>query len=241
MAFQNLLGCDVCSLVKSHRTRHDLERRDVSGVTQIGTDPKIRPSFASPMYTIRYFYLNDVKLVSNELGALHLTSVRGNDNRKQSVRRATGVLCSLQLGNFAPTNSPSAAERGAGHEARKSLGQFELSSPADSICKSCQPVRFPCPKAPMMSPVVSYHYPCPDGVFAALAAHLKFEETGAHPVWLPNTVYSPRQLQDLRLQVKRRCIHQMLPIQQHCSCLAGNADAVYAGLCRACWLCESCC
>lgn len=54
----------------------------------------------------------------------------------------------------------------------------------------------------MMSPVVSYHYPCPDGVFAALAAHLKFVETGAHPVWIPNTVYSPRQLQDLHLQVK---------------------------------------
>lgn len=52
----------------------------------------------------------------------------------------------------------------------------------------------------MTVPVISYHYPCPDGVFAALAAHLRFAELGVTPVWIPNTVYSPRRLQDLHLQ-----------------------------------------
>ena len=53
----------------------------------------------------------------------------------------------------------------------------------------------------MTPPVVSYHYPCPDGIFAALAAHLKFTETEVKPIWAPNTVYTPRQLKDLHLQV----------------------------------------
>lgn len=55
----------------------------------------------------------------------------------------------------------------------------------------------------MIAPVISYHYPCPDGVFAALAAHLRFAELGVTPVWVPNTVYSPRRLQDLHIQVDR--------------------------------------
>lgn len=49
---------------------------------------------------------------------------------------------------------------------------------------------------------ISYHYPCPDGIFAALAAHLGLQQTNSTPVtWLPNTVYQPRQLQDLPLKV----------------------------------------
>ena len=55
--------------------------------------------------------------------------------------------------------------------------------------------------ARMLPVVVSYHYPCPDGVFAALAAHLSFAETGVKPVWVPNTVYKPRTLESLGLQV----------------------------------------
>uniref|UniRef100_A0A0A9DZ58 DHHA1 domain-containing protein n=1 Tax=Arundo donax TaxID=35708 RepID=A0A0A9DZ58_ARUDO len=38
---------------------------------------------------------------------------------------------------------------------------------------------------------VLYHYPCPDGAFAALAAHL-YLSAAAHPVrFFPNTVYDP--------------------------------------------------
>jgi hypothetical protein len=38
---------------------------------------------------------------------------------------------------------------------------------------------------------VLYHYPCPDGAFAALAAHLYFS-AAARPVrFFPNTVYDP--------------------------------------------------
>ena len=50
--------------------------------------------------------------------------------------------------------------------------------------------------------VISYHYPCPDGVFAALAAHLSFCESQKKVVWVPNTVYSPKELGDLQLQVQ---------------------------------------
>ena len=50
--------------------------------------------------------------------------------------------------------------------------------------------------------LVSYHYPCPDGVFAALAAHLAFAKTAETVAWIPNTVYAPRKLDDLKLQVQ---------------------------------------
>ncbi|KAK9106496.1 hypothetical protein Syun_022507 [Stephania yunnanensis] len=46
---------------------------------------------------------------------------------------------------------------------------------------------------------VLYHYPCPDGAFAALAAHLYFSAI-AHPVlFFPNTVYRPFKVDDLPL------------------------------------------
>ena len=50
-------------------------------------------------------------------------------------------------------------------------------------------------------PLISYHYPCPDGVFAALAAYLSFSSTAQKVVWVPNAVYAPKQLDDLQLQV----------------------------------------
>lgn len=50
-------------------------------------------------------------------------------------------------------------------------------------------------------PLISYHYPCPDGVFAALAAHLSFSSAAQKVVWVPNAVYEPKQLDDLQLQV----------------------------------------
>lgn len=38
---------------------------------------------------------------------------------------------------------------------------------------------------------VLYHYPCPDGAFAALAAHLYFSSTSLPVLYFPNTVYDP--------------------------------------------------
>lgn len=38
---------------------------------------------------------------------------------------------------------------------------------------------------------VLYHYPCPDGAFAALAAHLYFSATSQPVLFFPNTVYDP--------------------------------------------------
>ncbi|KNA25806.1 hypothetical protein SOVF_003090 [Spinacia oleracea] len=47
---------------------------------------------------------------------------------------------------------------------------------------------------------VLYHYPCPDGTFAALAAHLYFSATSSPVVFFPNTVYSPIKADQLPLQ-----------------------------------------
>ncbi|KAK7380128.1 hypothetical protein VNO78_32557 [Psophocarpus tetragonolobus] len=50
------------------------------------------------------------------------------------------------------------------------------------------------------SPAILYHYPCPDGVFAALAAHLYFKATSLlSPLFFPNTVYNPLSAEDLPL------------------------------------------
>ena len=49
--------------------------------------------------------------------------------------------------------------------------------------------------------VVMYHYPCPDGVFAALAAHLHFRDSGSDVRWVPNRVYAPETVASLALQV----------------------------------------
>lgn len=49
---------------------------------------------------------------------------------------------------------------------------------------------------------VLYHYPCPDGAFAALAAHLYFSSLSSPPpplFFFPNTVYSPLTPRDLPL------------------------------------------
>ncbi|XP_010247710.1 PREDICTED: uncharacterized protein LOC104590602 isoform X2 [Nelumbo nucifera] len=46
---------------------------------------------------------------------------------------------------------------------------------------------------------VLYHYPCPDGAFAALAAHLFFSVTSTPAVFFPNTVYDPIRVEDLPL------------------------------------------
>lgn len=47
------------------------------------------------------------------------------------------------------------------------------------------------------SSAVLYHYPCPDGVFAALAAHCYHKSRGLKVKFIPNTVYSPKRVEDL--------------------------------------------
>ncbi|GMY24643.1 hypothetical protein FCV25MIE_19885 [Fagus crenata] len=46
---------------------------------------------------------------------------------------------------------------------------------------------------------ILYHYPCPDGAFAALAAHLYFSATSLPALFFPNTVYNPITTQQLPL------------------------------------------
>ncbi|KAG6584443.1 hypothetical protein SDJN02_19000 [Cucurbita argyrosperma subsp. argyrosperma] len=46
---------------------------------------------------------------------------------------------------------------------------------------------------------VLYHYPCPDGAFAALAAHLYFSAASLPPLFFPNTVYNPLRTDQLPL------------------------------------------
>ncbi|XP_010069495.2 uncharacterized protein LOC104456412 [Eucalyptus grandis] len=41
------------------------------------------------------------------------------------------------------------------------------------------------------SAAVLYHYPCPDGAFAALAAHVYFSAASLPALFFPNTVYAP--------------------------------------------------
>ncbi|KAK9115742.1 hypothetical protein Sjap_014689 [Stephania japonica] len=46
---------------------------------------------------------------------------------------------------------------------------------------------------------VLYHFPCPDGAFAALAAHLYFSAIAQPALFFPNTVYQPLKVDDLPL------------------------------------------
>lgn len=46
---------------------------------------------------------------------------------------------------------------------------------------------------------VLYHYPCPDGAFAALAAHLYFSAASLPVAFFPNTVYDPISIDSLPL------------------------------------------
>ncbi|KAL1823609.1 hypothetical protein DCAR_0311542 [Daucus carota subsp. sativus] len=51
----------------------------------------------------------------------------------------------------------------------------------------------------MKKSAVLYHYPCPDGAFAALAAHLYFSATSMPTFFFPNTVYTPLRVEELPL------------------------------------------
>ena len=61
--------------------------------------------------------------------------------------------------------------------------------------------------------LVLYHYPCPDGGFAALAAALHFQQIGQERVlFVPNRVYDPCTVSKLDLQVSWH--RSALPILQ---------------------------
>lgn len=50
--------------------------------------------------------------------------------------------------------------------------------------------------------IISYHYPCPDGIFAALAARQHFKQTGVTDVeYYPNKVFAPVKAEDMGLRV----------------------------------------
>ncbi|KAH6770520.1 DHHA1 domain protein [Perilla frutescens var. hirtella] len=55
--------------------------------------------------------------------------------------------------------------------------------------------------AAVQKSAVLYHYPCPDGAFAALAAYLFFSHSpaAATPLFFPNTVYAPLRAENLPL------------------------------------------
>ncbi len=50
--------------------------------------------------------------------------------------------------------------------------------------------------------MVCYHYPCHDGAFAALAAHLHFAATQTPVRFVPNRVFRPCTVSDLALQAR---------------------------------------
>ncbi|CAK9164363.1 unnamed protein product [Ilex paraguariensis] len=55
------------------------------------------------------------------------------------------------------------------------------------------------PTKSIKKPAVLYHYPCPDGALAALAAHLYFSASSTAALFFPNTVYSPLRVEELPL------------------------------------------
>ena len=46
---------------------------------------------------------------------------------------------------------------------------------------------------------ILYHYPCPDGAFAALAAELYFSAASLPVLFFPNAVYNPIKAEQLPL------------------------------------------
>jgi hypothetical protein len=53
-----------------------------------------------------------------------------------------------------------------------------------------------------MSSVICYHYPCTDGIFAALAGHLHHKQRGKPVRFVPLTVFKAPTVADLALQVR---------------------------------------
>lgn len=53
--------------------------------------------------------------------------------------------------------------------------------------------------------LIAYHYPCPDGIFAALAAYLHFRNSKRAVQFIPNTVYAPCSTPHLQLKARLAC------------------------------------
>jgi len=49
--------------------------------------------------------------------------------------------------------------------------------------------------------IIAFHYPCPDGIFAALAATLHFRQRGVPVHYAPNRVFAPCTVESLQLTV----------------------------------------
>lgn len=75
---------------------------------------------------------------------------------------------------------------------------MELRSLGASVCENPCIVACDFSKKKKKAAVL-YHYPCPDGVFAALAAHMYFTATSTPALFFPNTVYSPVRVEELPL------------------------------------------
>lgn len=49
--------------------------------------------------------------------------------------------------------------------------------------------------------LVLYHYPCFDGIFAALSAHLRLKADGQSPTFVPNRTWAPVTVEGLAVKV----------------------------------------
>jgi len=61
-----------------------------------------------------------------------------------------------------------------------------------------------------MSSLVLYHYPCPDGITAALAAHLWCKERATQLSLVPHTTFKPLSIKDLQLMASAVCFSAIL-------------------------------
>jgi hypothetical protein len=59
----------------------------------------------------------------------------------------------------------------------------------------------------MSTSVVCYHYPCTDGIFSALAAHLHFQQHHKPVRFVPLTVFKAPTVDDLKLQARSLTLH----------------------------------
>jgi len=59
-----------------------------------------------------------------------------------------------------------------------------------------------------MKHIALYHYPCPDGISAALAAHLAFKQNnhaGTFLLLIPHSTYKDIHVKDLNLKARLKC------------------------------------
>lgn len=99
----------------------------------------------------------------------------------------------------------------------------------------------------MKKTAVLYHYPCPDGAFAALAAYLYLSASSTPALYFPNTVYAPLTVEELPLNeidhvylldyvgppgfVKQlsSTVHRVVVLDHHKTALEMLGDRTFAG------------